>query len=468
MPIPIPSGLDRHVRFLWGVGPERSTQLARLAIHTVFDLLLHRPLRYEDRRQVLPIRALELGKASSARGRIVALGVKRYRQKTRSIFEFVLDDGTARLHCRWWNLPYLEDYYAQGDEVLVHGKVLSLRPRTIDHPETEIIDGGEESSIHLNRIAPIYPLTEGLPQRWLRALIWRTLQECDSMIGEPWPDLAAEISRALSSPPQIKSNFDLLSRREAIRFLHFPNELRDADRARQRLAFEEFLDLQLAIQTRRKNFLAKARSRPCPGNNQWIKPFLAGLGFALTPAQTRVLRDMRADLSRGRPMRRLLQGEVGSGKTVVAACTALMVLESGFNVVLMAPTEILAEQHYRNFRKWFEPLGIAVGICTGSFKTVSRDQGKSSAPTPVQTHPSLVIGTHALIEEAFAIADLGLVIIDEQHKFGVAQREQLVRKGEFPHLLVMTATPIPRTLGLTLYGDLDLSVIDELPPDRGR
>jgi ATP-dependent DNA helicase RecG len=190
-----------------------------------------------------------------------------------------------------------------------------------------------------------------------------------------------------------------------------------------------------------------------------MKPFLTGLGFKLTHAQTKVLREIRADLNGAHPMRRLLQGDVGSGKTVVAACTALMALESGFNVALMAPTEILAEQHFRNFQRWWVPLGVNVELQTGSRKIVQSPKSK------VQ---SLFVGTHALIESGFAIEKLGLVVIDEQHKFGVAQREQLVRKGNYPHLLVMTATPIPRTLGLTLYGDLDVSVIDELPAGRGR
>ena len=207
-----------------------------------------------------------------------------------------------------------------------------------------------------------------------------------------------------------------------------------------------------------------------------IKPFLARLGFKLTGAQTKVLREIRADMSGAHPMRRLLQGDVGSGKTAVAACTALMALESGFNVALMAPTEILAEQHFQNFSKWFEPLGVKVEMQTGNRKTSNIQHPTSNIerqphaqPSTLNPQPStLFIGTHALLTSGFELPNLGLVIIDEQHKFGVAQREQLVRKGRYPHLLVMTATPIPRTLGLTLYGDLDVSVIDELPGGRGR
>ncbi|HWF18919.1 MAG TPA: ATP-dependent DNA helicase RecG, partial [Verrucomicrobiae bacterium] len=228
--------------------------------------------------------------------------------------------------------------------------------------------------------------------------------------------------------------------------------------ARRRLALDEFITLQKDIRLRRQKFETKARGLPCAGNNRLIKPFLAQLGFALTTAQTKVLRELRHDMGGVHPMRRLLQGDVGSGKTVVAACCALMALESSFNVALMAPTEILAEQHYQTFKQWFEPLGIQVQLQTGTHKSEIRNP-KS---------PTFTIGTHALIESNFSLDRLGLVIIDEQHKFGVTQREQLLRKGTYPHLLVMTATPIPRTLGLTLYGELDISVIDELPPGRGQ
>ena len=435
-----------------GVGPERARQLERLKLFTVEDLLLHRPNRYEDRRHLLTIREMQPGQAATTRGRIVAQGLKTYAKRTKSIFEFVLEDSTGRLHCRWWNLPFMEKYFAVGDEVMVFGKLKSLKPRTIDHPETEVIESGEELFIHIDRIAPIYPLTEGLPQRWLRGLAWRTLAKFEEHITEPRP--------ALVLP-------DLPSRANAIHMLHFPTDLRDPEKARERLALDEFLELQIAIRRRRKNFEAQAAALPCAGDNRLNKPFLNQLGFALTAAQTKVLRELRHDLDGAHPMRRLVQGDVGSGKTVVAACCALMAVESGFNVALMAPTEILAEQHFQTFTRWFEPLGVAVELQTGSRKTRGEQPvlSHASRPTP---HASLFIGTHALIESAFEMPDLGLVIIDEQHKFGVAQREKLVRKGRYPHLLVMTATPIPRTLGLTIYGDLDNSVIDELPQGRGK
>ena len=477
--------LSAPVSSLWGVGSERAAQLVRLDIHTVEDLLLHRPRRYEDRRHFRKIAELTKDEPATARGTIVALGLKRFRGGNRSVFEIILEDGSARLHCRWWNLPFMEKYFAMGDEVFVYGKLRETKPRAMDHPETEVIEGGEESFIHINRIAPVYPLTEGLPQRWLRGLIWRTLQRFvaasrESAAQFPEWRMADEKLAALS-----RGAAPLLSRSNAVHMIHFPGELADVEIARQRLALDEFIELQVRIRWRRKKFEANAKALPCRGDNRLMKPFLANIGFKLTGAQTRVLREIRADLggppspkgfgaAGAHPMRRLLQGDVGSGKTAVAACTALMALESSFNVALMAPTEILAEQHFRNFEKWFEPLGVKVELQTGSRKTVeSREPGaesqKTSQPSTLDPRPStLYIGTHALLTGGFDIPDLGLVIIDEQHKFGVAQREQLVRKGRYPHLLVMTATPIPRTLGLTLYGDLDVSVIDELPAGRGR
>ncbi len=454
MPTSSAHSLDTPITALAGVGPERAAQLARLKIFTVQDLLWHRPRRYEDRRHLSTIHQLALGKAAATQGRIVALGLKRYRKGSRSVFEIILEDGTARLHCRWWNQPFMEKYFNVGDTVMVFGKLVSLKPRTIDHPESEVFEAGEEVSIHLDRLVPVYPLTEGLPQRWLRTLLWRALAVFEKQVKEPWPQLPLS---------------DLPPRAQAIRALHFPEESIDAERARQRLALDEFLELQIRIQTRRRNLQQNARAWPCAGNNRLIKPYLKNLGFNLTNAQTKVLREIRQDLGGAQPMRRLLQGDVGSGKTVVAACAALMALESGFNVVLMAPTEILAEQHFENFRRWFNPLDIPVHLQTGSRKTVEAESTNPAQLSPRNSHPAtLFLGTHALLERGFSVDKLGLVIIDEQHKFGVTQREQLVRKGQYPHLLVMTATPIPRTLGLTLYGDLDSSVIDELPAGRGR
>ncbi len=466
------SPLAAPVSSLWGVGGERAAQLARLDIRTIEDLLLRRPRRYEDRRHFRKIAELTKDEPATARGTIVALGLRRFRGGSKSVFEIILNDGSARLHCRWWNLPFMEKYFAMGDEVFVYGKLSETKPRVMTHPETEVIEGGEESFIHINRIAPVYPLTEGLPQRWLRGLIWRTLEKFERHIaGLAFRVPASAGSRA--TPPPEGGTPNLPTRANAVHMTHFPEELADVEIARRRLALDEFIELQRQIQQRRKTFESRAQALPCGGDNRLIKPFLAELGFKLTGAQTKVLREIRADMNGAHPMRRLLQGDVGSGKTAVAACTALMALESGFNVALMAPTEILAEQHFTNFSRWYEPLGIRVVLQTGSRKSSEdgrwkMEGGKPARPAILHPPSSIFVGTHALLTSGFELPNLGLVIIDEQHKFGVAQREQLVRKGRYPHLLVMTATPIPRTLGLTLYGDLDVSVIEELPGDRGR
>ena len=471
------SPLAAPVTAVWGVGEERAKLLARLEIFNVEDLLLHKPRRYEDRRKFLAIRELKLNEPATVRGEIIAAGIKRFKKGTRAMFECVFDDGTARLHCRWWQAqPWMEDWFTVGREFLVFGKPDSLKPRNIDHPETELVEPGEDEFIHVNRIVPVHPLTEGLTARVMRTLVWRALEKFEMEIAEP--ELVGQASRL--SPSQKNESdrqagsLSYPTRANAVRMIHFPEELMDVEIARQRLALDEFVALQFQIQSRRKNFEAVSKAFPCGGDNHLMKPFLTALGFKLTAAQTNVLREIRADLAGVHPMRRLLQGDVGSGKTAVAACSALMALESGFNVALMAPTEILAEQHFQNFQKWFEPLGVKVEMQTGSKKTsniqhpTSNNEDSRAAASRITHHASLFIGTHALLTGSFDLPKLGLVIIDEQHKFGVAQRETLVRKGNYPHLLVMTATPIPRTLGLTLYGDLDVSVIDEMPGGRGQ
>ncbi len=477
----IVSPLAAPVSSVWGVGGERARLLARLDIFTIEDLLLHKPRRYEDRRKFLPIRELKFKEAATVRGKIVAAGIKRFRRGARSMFECVFDDGSASLHCRWWQLQaWMPDWYAVGREFLIYGKLDDeKKPRTFTHPETELFEPGDDEFVHVNRIVPIHPLTEGLTARVMRTLVWRALEKFEGQMGEPeWCRSQGSGSRVQvqggDAPALLKPSASNLqpsalfpSRANAVHMIHFPEELTDVEIARQRLALDEFVELQTQIQLRRRKFEASAKALPCGGDNHLMKPFLAQLGFKLTAAQTKVLREIRADMSGLHPMRRLLQGDVGSGKTAVAAVAALMALESGFNVALMSPTEILAEQHFRNFTKWFEPLGVKVVLQTGSRKEVEGSRVQGSGKARIAGPSTLFIGTHALLTGGFDMAKLGLVIIDEQHKFGVTQRETLVRKGNYPHLLVMTATPIPRTLGLTLYGDLDVSVIDELPGGRG-
>ena len=438
---------------LAGVGGERASRLAKLGIRTVIDLLWHGPRRYEDRNQPHEAKALAKGDTGTVAGPIVAAGVKRMRHG-KSLFEFILDDGTARLHCRWWNMPYMERYYKTGDFVHVHGKLTSEKPRTMDHPEAEVAEEGEEF-IHLKRIVPVYRLTDGIKQRWLRAAMWRSVDQFADLVPDTNPGLlAGDDSHWLRLP-------------EAFKAVHFPDDLGQTELARERLALEEFIRFQRQIRERRKIFQAKVKALPCGGDDRLVTPFLDALGFGFTGAQQRAWGDIARDMAGSHPMRRLLQGDVGSGKTAVAACAALRAIESGFSVVVLAPTEILAEQHHRVFSRWLEPLGIPVYLHTGARKTMG-DPGQAELNMGNSKLPPLVIGTHALVEEKFALENIGLAIIDEQHKFGVEQRKKLVRKGQYPHVLVMTATPIPRTLGLTVYGDLDCSVIDEMPPGRGQ
>jgi ATP-dependent DNA helicase RecG len=440
------------VAALPGVGGERATRLAKLGIRTVGDLLWHGPRRYEDRNQPHEIKALAKGDAATVAGPIVAAGVKRMRFG-KSLFEFILDDGTARLHCRWWNMPYMERYYKTGDFVHVHGKLKAEKPRTMDHPEAEVAEEGEEF-IHIKRIVPVYRLTDGIKQRWLRGVQWRVVEQ----FADAVPNTNAELLAGDDS--------HWLTLAEAFKAVHFPGDLAQTELGRERLALEEFIRFQRQIRERRKIFQAKVKALPCGGDDRLVTPFFGALGFTFTGAQKRAWGEIARDMAGSYPMRRLLQGDVGSGKTAVAACAALRAIESGFSVVVLAPTEILAEQHYRVFGKWLDPLGIPVHLHTGAKKTMS-GPGQAELGLAKSEGPPLVIGTHALVEEKFALENIGLAIIDEQHKFGVEQRKKLVRKGQYPHVLVMTATPIPRTLGLTVYGDLDISVIDELPPGRG-
>ncbi len=430
------------VTSLKGIGREKSELLKKLKIESIADLLLHRPKRYEDRSSLSTIKELELDQHASICGEITTCGVKYWRNRSRSVFECVVDDGTGRLHCRWWNMPFLKKIFSKGQRVFVYGKLNKLKPRSMDHPETEFVEEDEDDALlHLNRIVPIYGLTEGVQQRWLRSKIYEATQTYSHQMVEPHSGIPKEHK---------------LTYHEAIKFLHIPATNQDTELARERLALEEAVDLQEQVQIRRKRFMETMEALPCAHENRIIKPFLETLPFQLTPAQIKVLAELREDLSAKHPMRRLLQGDVGSGKTIVAVLAALMVLESGYDVSMMAPTTLLAEQHYRTIRQWLKPYPIHVALHTGN----------TSAPEPGEL-PLFTIGTHALIQSSEASQKLGMVIIDEQHKFGVAQRDKLLRKGMQPHLLVMTATPIPRTMGLTLYGDLDISTLEEVPGGRG-
>jgi ATP-dependent DNA helicase RecG len=427
----------------------RVTALRRLRIETAGDLLTHYPRRHEDRRQFGNFPREEMRSPVCLCGEVVKTRLMRFGG--RKIFEAVLEEERAHalsqpLTCRWFNLHYVQKMIATGQRMVVFGRPKFRGHRlVIDHPEFEVIEEDDEISIHFRRITPIYPATEGVSQRVLRSLIFRLLQEVDSAF------LAVELPEILGSE----------ERPEALRQIHFPDTDEQLASVRDHLVLGEFFRMQMHIASdRRRNSERAGRRHDTSGQLQ--KRFLDALPFKLTDAQTRVLGEIRSDLAAPSPMNRLLQGDVGSGKTVVAIAAMLLVVEAGSQTALMAPTQILAEQHYLVLRRWLDPFGVRVSLRTGA------RQEESFLPLlEREEEPQIMVGTHALLYESVRFSNLGLAVIDEQHKFGVSQRAKLTSREPAPAVLVMTATPIPRTLTMTIYGDLDVSTIDHMPPGRG-
>ena len=445
-----------------GIGPQRAEQLARLGLITHDDLLHFVPRRYEDRRHLAAPGTVEPGQFLTVRGKIHSAKTTRWRG--RAVLEIMVGPAavTAKKDlvrgCWFLNgkLYALVKMLTVGREVFLHGKLGKSKSGTsmMMFPEFEPIEDDSYSFIHSDRIVPIYPLTEGLPQTAMRRLMFEATQ------------------RTLFAAPEFyPAPKEMMRREEAFRLIHFPDSWQAEEAARQRLAYDEFFVLQCVVALRRLSRVTAHRRRPGM-QGDLAKRWMEALPFAPTNAQRRVMGEIDSDLGQGPPMNRLLQGDVGAGKTLVAIYAMLKAVEAGEQAALMAPTQILAEQHALNVRRWLEPLGVRVDLFTGNTKgkKVDRLQGGEldlfkRAPT-VKTVGSVVIGTHALLYDGYAADKLGLIVIDEQHKFGVLQRLALSRKGENPDILVMTATPIPRTLGMTLYGDLDVSILDELPPGR--
>lgn len=451
---------DAPIAEVTGVGEQRTALLGRLGLHTVFDLLCHVPRRYEDRRQFVELAKAEAATTVCWRGKIQHAKSNRWRGG-RMVFEITMTPPTLGsasdiLCCRWFNVYYLPKSLTVGKELIVYGKLVAGKKGwTMVHPEFEIVEHDEEEFIHLSRITPVYPLTEGLSQRVMRRIQFDLTRSGDFDFAEFYP-----------------APSDLLPLREAFPSVHFPESWEAQQAARQRLAYDEFFLLQCVLAQRRANQKQTIKTRSAT-HDQLATAFLKNIGFAPTGAQTRVMKEIRTDLATPVPMNRLLQGDVGAGKTLVAVYAMLLAVGQGKQAALMAPTEILAEQHCLNLRRWLEPLGVRVALLTGS-KQSGIDDGTAELPlsgsvkfdAPVGPIGSVIIGTHALLYDSYEADKLGLVVIDEQHKFGVLQRLALAKKGQHPDILVMTATPIPRTLGMTLYGDLDVSVLDELPPGR--
>ena len=433
------------------------TALRRLEIATVEDLLTHYPRRYEDRTHFAPFPQEENDTPILLCGEVAKTRVLRFGG-WKKIFEATLEESDANalsqpLVLRWFNLHYVQKMIATGQRLVVFGKPrLRGKRLCMEHPEFEVIENDDEMSVHFRRITPIYPATEGLSQRVFRAMIFQALENLD-------PE---------SVPTLLPKSVNLGTREHALHEIHFPTTTAQCDSAREHLVFAEFFAMQLLIGSRRSDATLRTGSVHS-ARGELLDKFLRGLPFDLTAAQERVIEELRLDLASSHPMNRLLQGDVGSGKTVVAIAAILLAVESGSQAALMAPTQILAEQHYAVLCRWLEPLGIGLALRTGA-------RQEESGPLPLfngggnhsEAKPHIVVGTHALLYEGVSFENLGLAVIDEQHKFGVSQRARLTAREPAPDILVMTATPIPRTLTMTVYGDLDVSVIDEMPADRGK
>jgi ATP-dependent DNA helicase RecG len=440
----------------------RLLALRRLGIETVEDLLTHFPRRHEDRTEFPRFPREESDVPICLCGEVVKTSLRRFGG-WKKIFEATLQESQANalsepLVCRWFNLHYVQKMIATGQRIVVFGKP-RLRGKRIcmDHPEFEVIENDEEISIHFRRITPIYPATEGLSQRALRSIAYRLLNEL-----RPAP---AGFETLL---PRALMNGDM-TRAAAIRAIHFPKNWEERDAAREHLVLSEFFAMQMLIASRRTDASIRTGEAHC-GSGVLLDRFLKALPFELTRAQEKVIAEIHHDLAAMHPMNRLLQGDVGSGKTVVAIAAMLLAVEGGYQAAFMAPTQILAEQHYDVLRRWLEPLGVRFALRTAARQEESGPLSLFACVNRTNSpdEPQISIGTHALLYDNVSFSNLGLAVIDEQHKFGVAQRARLTSREPAPDVLVMTATPIPRTLTMTIYGDLDVSTIDEMPRNRGK
>ncbi|MEM9448599.1 MAG: ATP-dependent DNA helicase RecG [Cyanobacteria bacterium P01_E01_bin.6] len=455
--------LDQAITYLPGIGPKNSERLAKLGLFTVRDVLFYYPRDHIDYAKQVKIRDLVAGETVTIMGtvrRCTCFSSPRNRKLT--IFELVLKDSSGQLKIsRFYPGPRYQNrgwqaqrrnMYPPGAIVAASGLVKKNKyGLTLDDPQIEVIDhaGGSIDSMKVGRVVPVYPLTEGVAADVVRKAVVAALPATAQLVDP--------------LPKEVLDTYGLINIYEAIAHIHFPPESESLATARRRLIFDEFFFLQLGLLRRRSQQQQQQTSAVLAPTGHLIDQFYDILPFALTGAQQRVVNDILTNLQKNVPMNRLVQGDVGSGKTVVAVVAILAAIQSGYQAAFMAPTEVLAEQHYRKLVEWFNLLHLPVELLTGSTKAAKRRQILAELETG---ELPLLVGTHALIEDPVQFQQLGLVAIDEQHRFGVKQRARLQQKGDNPHVLTMTATPIPRTLALTMHGDLDVSQIDELPPGR--
>lgn len=443
--------LKKKAQYLKGIGPKRAKQLSRLGIDTVYDLLYYLPRRYEDRRNIALIKDVQPGVPYTIKGKIRTHGIWKTKRGM-LVYEMTVTDGTGNIHGVWYNQPYLKSYFKVGRDIILYGKVERFKYLQIAHPDYEILDKKEEKleTVHMGRIVPIYPLTQDVTQRYLRALVYRTVEDCVNAAEEVLPT-------------PIRARNRLVDIKFAIRNIHSPNNFENLRIAHRRLIFEEFfiLETALALMKRRaKRYLEGIRHEVEEG---MLETFKKALPFKLTKGQIEAMNCIEQDMKSSRPMNRLLQGEVGSGKTVVAMYALLLTIKNGFQGAVMVPTETLAQQHYLTMSEFFMPMDINVRLLIGGASSKTKEEIGEELQ---EGKADIIIGTHSLIQEKVSFGRMGLIIIDEQHKFGVSQRSVFRNKGIKSDVLIMTATPIPRTLALTVYGDLDITTIKELPGGR--
>ena len=436
--------LSDPITILKGIGPSKAKQFENLNIFTPWDLICHFPRGYEDRTRLVTISQLEADRPACFKAMVMNTPRTAHIRKGLDMTKVQLADHTARLNVTFFNNRYVTDQLQYGKEYIFYGAINGdFSGYSMTNPTFESLDA---PPVTTRRVLPIYPLTAGLSNAAVLKAVNQALAICD---------VPEEII-----PEDVRRQYGILPAERAYYAIHQPASMEEAELAKRRLVFEEFFIFSAGLSLLRASRAGKATA---PYTNLNVQPFLAALPFDLTGAQKRAIAEISADVSRGVPMNRLVQGDVGSGKTMVAAAAAYLAANNHHQAALMAPTEILAEQHYQSLSKIFAPLGLRVALLTGSMKEKEKRQIREQIAAG---EIDLAVGTHALLTDATVFADLGMVIADEQHRFGVAQRSKLSAKGSDPHVLVMSATPIPRTLALIMYGDLDVSILDELPPGR--